>query len=73
MSKNLAFEEPVVQLREKIDELKTIAAEAEVDMKTRFATPNASAPPLPPSPITILITGTVKPAISTRFLAIASL
>ncbi|EFI69771.1 acetyl-CoA carboxylase carboxyltransferase subunit alpha [Lysinibacillus sp. HST-98] len=32
MSKNLAFEEPVVQLREKIDELKTIAAEAEVDM-----------------------------------------
>ncbi|MEA0555517.1 acetyl-CoA carboxylase carboxyltransferase subunit alpha [Lysinibacillus irui] len=32
MSKNLAFEEPVVQLREKIDELKTIAAEADVDM-----------------------------------------
>lgn len=32
MSKNLAFEEPVVQLREKIDELKTIATEAEVDM-----------------------------------------
>ncbi len=25
MSKNLAFEEPVIQLREKIDELKTIA------------------------------------------------
>lgn len=32
MSKNLAFEEPVVQLREKIDELKTIATEANVDM-----------------------------------------
>lgn len=32
MPKNLAFEEPVVQLREKIDELKTIAAEADVDM-----------------------------------------
>ena len=32
MSKTLAFEEPVVQLREKIDELKTIAAEADVDM-----------------------------------------
>ncbi|MFJ7736821.1 acetyl-CoA carboxylase carboxyltransferase subunit alpha [Lysinibacillus sp. NPDC097287] len=32
MSKTLAFEEPVVQLRGKIDELKTIAAEAEVDM-----------------------------------------
>lgn len=32
MSKNLAFEEPVVQLREKIDELKTIATEADVDM-----------------------------------------
>ncbi|CAM5189418.1 Acetyl-coenzyme A carboxylase carboxyl transferase subunit alpha OS=Lysinibacillus sphaericus OX=1421 GN=accA PE=3 SV=1 [Lysinibacillus sphaericus] len=32
MSKNLAFEEPVVQLREKIDELKTIAADADVDM-----------------------------------------
>ncbi|MCY9547586.1 acetyl-CoA carboxylase carboxyltransferase subunit alpha [Lysinibacillus xylanilyticus] len=32
MSKNLAFEEPVVQLREKIDELKTIASEADVDM-----------------------------------------
>ncbi|MED4698192.1 acetyl-CoA carboxylase carboxyltransferase subunit alpha [Lysinibacillus capsici] len=32
MSKNLAFEEPVVQLREKIDELKTIATKADVDM-----------------------------------------
>jgi len=32
MSKNFAFEEPVVQLREKIDELKTIATEANVDM-----------------------------------------
>ena len=32
MSKTLAFEEPVVQLRGKIDELKTIAAEADVDM-----------------------------------------
>lgn len=32
MSKNFAFEEPVVQLREKIDELKTIATEADVDM-----------------------------------------
>lgn len=32
MSKTLAFEEPVVQLREKIDELKTIAAKADVDM-----------------------------------------
>ncbi|MBD8522475.1 acetyl-CoA carboxylase carboxyltransferase subunit alpha [Lysinibacillus sp. FSL R7-0073] len=32
MSKNLAFEEPVIQLREKIDELKTIATEADVDM-----------------------------------------
>ncbi|KOP72673.1 acetyl-CoA carboxylase subunit alpha [Lysinibacillus sp. FJAT-14745] len=32
MSKNLAFEEPVVQLRGKIDELKKIATEAEVDM-----------------------------------------
>ncbi|MFJ6208065.1 acetyl-CoA carboxylase carboxyltransferase subunit alpha [Lysinibacillus sp. NPDC092081] len=32
MSKNLAFEEPVVQLREKIDELKMIAADADVDM-----------------------------------------
>lgn len=32
MPKNLAFEEPVVQLREKIDELKTIVAEADVDM-----------------------------------------
>lgn len=32
MSKTLAFEEPVVQLRDKIDELKTIAAEADVDM-----------------------------------------
>ena len=38
-----------------------------------FATPKASAPPLPPSPITIEITGTVKPAISTRLRAIASL
>lgn len=32
MPKTLAFEEPVVQLRGKIDELKTIAAEADVDM-----------------------------------------
>ena len=32
MSKNLAFEEPVVQLRGKIDELKMIAADADVDM-----------------------------------------
>ena len=32
MSKTLAFEEPVVQLRGKIDELKTIAADADVDM-----------------------------------------
>ncbi|KAB0444190.1 acetyl-CoA carboxylase carboxyltransferase subunit alpha [Lysinibacillus fusiformis] len=32
MSKNLAFEEPVIQLREKIDELITIATKADVDM-----------------------------------------
>ncbi|MEG0385645.1 acetyl-CoA carboxylase carboxyl transferase subunit alpha [Solibacillus cecembensis] len=32
MSKLMAFEEPVVKLREKIDELKTIAVEADVDM-----------------------------------------
>ena len=32
MSKLMAFEEPVVKLREKIDELKSIAVEAEVDM-----------------------------------------
>ena len=32
MSKLMAFEEPVVKLREKIIELKTIATEAEVDM-----------------------------------------
>ncbi|MEK4627647.1 MAG: acetyl-CoA carboxylase carboxyltransferase subunit alpha [Solibacillus sp.] len=32
MTKLMAFEEPVVKLREKIDELKTIAVEAEVDM-----------------------------------------
>lgn len=36
MSKNLAFEEPVVQLREKIDELKTIATEADVDMTSEI-------------------------------------
>lgn len=32
MSKLMAFEEPVVKLREKIDELKSIAVEADVDM-----------------------------------------
>ncbi|WP_332651099.1 acetyl-CoA carboxylase carboxyltransferase subunit alpha [Lysinibacillus sp. 54212] len=32
MSKAMAFEEPVIKLREKIDELKNIAQEAEVDM-----------------------------------------
>ncbi|MGE7749741.1 acetyl-CoA carboxylase carboxyltransferase subunit alpha [Lysinibacillus fusiformis] len=36
MSKNLAFEEPVIQLREKIDELKTIATEADVDMTSEI-------------------------------------
>src|SRR5699024_2276124 len=39
----------------------------------RSQTPNPSAPPDPPSPMTIEIIGTFKPAISTRFLAIASL
>lgn len=32
MSKAMAFEEPVIKLREKIDELKNIAQEADVDM-----------------------------------------
>src|SRR5699024_12583943 len=32
MSKLMAFEEPIVKLRDKIAELKTIAVEAEVDM-----------------------------------------
>ena len=32
MSKTMAFEQPVVKLREKIDELKTIAHDADVDM-----------------------------------------
>ena len=32
MSKTMAFEQPVIKLREKIDELKTIAHDADVDM-----------------------------------------
>ncbi|KGR91443.1 acetyl-CoA carboxylase subunit alpha [Ureibacillus massiliensis 4400831 = CIP 108448 = CCUG 49529] len=38
MSKNLAFEEPVVKLREKIEELKDIAKNAEVDMSEEIET-----------------------------------
>ena len=32
MSKTMAFEEPVIKLREKIEELKQIAKTADVDM-----------------------------------------
>ena len=39
---------------------------------TSLATPSASAPPLPPSPVTIDNTGTVRLLISYRFFAIAS-
>lgn len=38
MSKAFAFEEPVVQLRQKIEELKTLAQTAEVDMAGEIAT-----------------------------------
>ena len=41
-------------------------------MLTRFPTPIASAPPLPPSPVTVTITGTRSRAISRRLQAIAS-
>ncbi|GLC88308.1 acetyl-CoA carboxylase carboxyltransferase subunit alpha [Lysinibacillus piscis] len=38
MSKHLAFEEPIIQLREKIAELKKIATEADVDMTDEIQT-----------------------------------
>lgn len=38
MSKSLSFEEPVVKLREKIDELKIIAESADVDMSSEIQT-----------------------------------
>lgn len=38
MSKTLGFEEPVVKLREKIDELKEIASSADVDMSDEIET-----------------------------------
>ena len=41
-------------------------------IQTSFATAMASAPPLPPSPITMESTGTIRSDISKRFLAMAS-
>ena len=41
-------------------------------MRMRSVTPIASAPPEPPSPITIEIVGTLRPAIFSRQVAIAS-
>ncbi|CAM5202447.1 Acetyl-coenzyme A carboxylase carboxyl transferase subunit alpha OS=Ureibacillus acetophenoni OX=614649 GN=accA PE=3 SV=1 [Ureibacillus acetophenoni] len=38
MSKNMAFEEPVIKLREKIDELREIANKADVDMSDEIQT-----------------------------------
>lgn len=38
MSKSFSFEEPIVQLRQKIDELKVIAQTADVDMSEEIAT-----------------------------------
>ncbi|MBD8026240.1 acetyl-CoA carboxylase carboxyl transferase subunit alpha [Ureibacillus sp. Re31] len=38
MSKSMAFEEPIVKLREKIDELKEIAKNADVDMSEEIVT-----------------------------------
>lgn len=38
MSKSLAFEEPVIKLREKIEELKDIASKADVDMSDEIET-----------------------------------
>ncbi|SOC36570.1 acetyl-CoA carboxylase carboxyl transferase subunit alpha [Ureibacillus acetophenoni] len=38
MAKNMAFEEPVIKLREKIDELKDIASKADVDMSDEIKT-----------------------------------
>jgi len=38
MSKSFSFEEPIIQLRQKIDELKTIAATADVDMSGEIET-----------------------------------
>ncbi|MEK9199101.1 acetyl-CoA carboxylase carboxyl transferase subunit alpha [Ureibacillus sp. 179-F W5.1 NHS] len=38
MSKSMAFEEPIVKLREKIDELKEIAKNADVDMSDEIVT-----------------------------------
>jgi acetyl-CoA carboxylase carboxyl transferase subunit alpha len=38
MSKNMAFEEPVIKLREKIEELKDIANKADVDMSDEIET-----------------------------------
>ena len=41
-------------------------------MSTLSATHSASAPPLPPSPVITLTTGTVSPLMATRFWAMAS-
>ena len=41
-------------------------------IQTRSATAKASAPPEPPSPFMMAITGTFRSLISSRFLAIAS-
>lgn len=38
MSKPMAFEEPIIKLREKIDELKEVASKAEVDMTEEIST-----------------------------------
>ena len=41
-------------------------------MRFQLEQPMASAPPLPPSPMTTLMIGTLRPNISLRFTAMAS-